>query len=45
MIKTILPLPGGLGDRGAKPHIAYVSIANHTVGISNKTMLTQNSRL
>jgi hypothetical protein len=42
-MKAIPPLAGGLGDTGAKPHIAYISIANHTVGTSNKTMLTQNS--
>lgn len=42
-MKAILPLSGELGDKGSKPHIAYRSIASHTVGKSNNTMLIQNS--
>jgi len=43
MVKAVLPLSCGFDDTGAKSRIAYISIANHTVGTSKKTMLTQNS--
>ncbi len=42
-MKAILPLSNRRGDADSKPHIAYMSIASHTVGRSNKTMLIQNN--